>query len=135
MVKEVDVALLVGSTAYLADAAAGVSPDSDQVQVATAGKEMPGAPFQVPSGNTRLPFVDPSRPADPENRTFLDPRGPIRPQRVLWTGRRLHLRGSAVHMQETLSSLKYTADLTLACPLRHMARLGPEVDGMPSRCP
>ena len=106
-------ALLVGSTAYLADAAAGVSGDSDQVQVATAGAEMPDVAFQVPSANTRLPFVDPSRPADPENRTFLDPRGPIRPQRVLWTGRRLHLRGSAVHMQETLNSLKYTADLTL----------------------
>ncbi|CAK9041558.1 Dihydropyridine-sensitive L-type skeletal muscle calcium channel subunit alpha-1 [Durusdinium trenchii] len=112
---EIDVAALVGATEpYLADAADGAFTantwSQDQVQVAVTGAEMSGEPFNIPSTNRRVPYVEPSRPANPENRTLLDARGALRPPRVLWTGKSLRLRGPAVQMQMTLSSVKYTAD-------------------------
>eukprot|EP00435_Cladocopium_sp_Y103_P019899 s669_g4.t2 len=114
-ILEVDVAALVGSSqAYLSDAKDGAATatkyDQEQEQVADMGAQMSGAAFNVPSANTRLAYVDPSRPADPENRTLLAPAGAQRPQMVLWTGRSLQLRGPAALMQATLATLKYTAD-------------------------
>ena len=48
---------------------------------------------EVPSVNTGFPYVDPSRPADPENRSFLEVPGAKRPERVMWKGRTLQLKG------------------------------------------
>lgn len=108
---ELDVAALVSPEAYLSDAIDGASTAYAELadQVAESGMSMSAAPFHVPSANTRLAYVDASRPSE-LNGSLWAPLGATRPGRVIWSNSSLRLRGSAVAMQSTLANLKYTAN-------------------------
>jgi len=134
-ILEIDVANLVSGSAFLADAKGGAASATaeDEDVWASTGARMNITAFSnpAPDDQSRLPYVDPSRPTDPWNLNLSETEGPIRPDRVLWSGRSLLLRGAAQQMKQTLKQLKYTPDESAAGWDTVLIRMGRQTGEIP----
>ncbi|CAE8581377.1 unnamed protein product [Polarella glacialis] len=111
----VDAALVVGAgSRYLADAsgsarAAAMAAEAAEAVVAVAGKPLQS--WADPAGAS-LKYADTSRPYDglDPNSSYFGSPGLDGPGKVLRSGRKLLLRGSAIDLSRALATLVYNPD-------------------------